>query len=535
MEHLVVYLPTDVAATVHVATSVEALPRVALATRCPVASAFVSWRPSPSRWYRDNLWGHDSACECLSHRFGMVLVVLPRLFARCLALEGLSRSEVFRSVGGGTTLGVPGEGSKRSGRYSWYQSEESAEISSVVARRVRAVAARSALDSLAVVFLVWRTLASQSSSGEVLLEFFSVGSGGNESGALVVLVEVLPGLACVASTALLAIVFSLMVRVVWSFGLCILVKATVVLLLWFEVCRLVGLRSGEVLPEQLLAPLVEVLPKAAMCSWWSGECRRCLAGCASYGSVSLTLWLSLSRVEETRCVRISFLCFCWLLEVVMLHCGVVSPGCASQRFGVVLVVLPCLFARCLALEGLSRSEVVSISWDPHPQDPVEGGIRDTSVLELAAYVFLIARACTAIVAWLCLVSMVVVRLALVPAALAGEGLVIPTRPCLRGSPPYFLQLGARCCGSSASDGLRRRLWRRVVVSSSESECCGSTTLGVPGEGSERSGRYNHRCNYQELRTGRRVLNVTALGVAFWLPPRSGVRLHVRHVSCAWRA
>ncbi|MQL94718.1 hypothetical protein Taro_027374 [Colocasia esculenta] len=59
----------------------------------------------------------------------------------------------------------------------------------------------------------------------------------------------------------------------------------------------------------------------------------------------------------------------------------------------------------------------------------------------------------------------------VPAALVGEGLVIPTGPCSRGSPPYFLQLGARRRGSSVSDGLRRRLWRRVVVSSSESKCC----------------------------------------------------------------
>ncbi|MQM19295.1 hypothetical protein Taro_052296, partial [Colocasia esculenta] len=50
----------------------------------------------------------------------------------------------------------------------------------------------------------------------------------------------------------------------------------------------------------------------------------------------------------------------------------------------------------------------------------------------------------------------------VPTALAGEGLVIPTGPCSRGSPPYFLQLGARCRGSSVSDGLQRRLWRRVL-------------------------------------------------------------------------
>ncbi|MQL72678.1 hypothetical protein Taro_005013 [Colocasia esculenta] len=42
----------------------------------------------------------------------------------------------------------------------------------------------------------------------------------------------------------------------------------------------------------------------------------------------------------------------------------------------------------------------------------------------------------------------------VPTTLAGEGL-----------------LGARHRGSSVSDGLRRWLWHRVVVSSSESECC----------------------------------------------------------------
>ncbi|MQL72955.1 hypothetical protein Taro_005283 [Colocasia esculenta] len=50
------------------------------------------------------------------------------------------------------------------------------------------------------------------------------GSGFSQSGALVVLVEVLPGPACVASAVLLAAVFSLMVCVLWSWGLCILVK-----------------------------------------------------------------------------------------------------------------------------------------------------------------------------------------------------------------------------------------------------------------------------------------------------------------------
>ncbi|MQL76380.1 hypothetical protein Taro_008759 [Colocasia esculenta] len=71
------------------------------------------------------------------------------------------------------------------------------------------------------------------SSGEVLLEFFSVGSGG----------KVLP------RTALCSF------------------RATVVLPLWFEVCRLVGLCSGEVLPGRLLALLVErALPDGGLVS-----------------------------------------------------------------------------------------------------------------------------------------------------------------------------------------------------------------------------------------------------------------------------
>ncbi|MQM14994.1 hypothetical protein Taro_047928 [Colocasia esculenta] len=59
----------------------------------------------------------------------------------------------------------------------------------------------------------------------------------------------------------------------------------------------------------------------------------------------------------------------------------------------------------------------------------------------------------------------------VPAALAGEGLVNRTGPCSRGSPPYFLQLGARRRGSSVSDGFAEAAVASCVVSSSESECC----------------------------------------------------------------
>ncbi|MQM05681.1 hypothetical protein Taro_038495, partial [Colocasia esculenta] len=45
----------------------------------------------------------------------------------------------------------------------------------------------------------------------------------------------------------------------------------------------------------------------------------------------------------------------------------------------------------------------------------------------------------------------------------------------------------------------------------------------------------HRFSVCERNRGwRHVLNATTLSVAFWLPPRSGLRLHVRHVSCIGR-
>ncbi|MQL68888.1 hypothetical protein Taro_001164 [Colocasia esculenta] len=102
------------------------------------------------------------------------------------------------------------------------------------------------------------------------------------------LVEVLPGSACIAPAVLLAAVFSLMVRVLGRWlvysgegssqdrplsllaevlprSVLCLFRTTVVLPLQFEVFRLVGLGSGEVLPGRLLAVLVEALPKAVSC------------------------------------------------------------------------------------------------------------------------------------------------------------------------------------------------------------------------------------------------------------------------------
>ncbi|MQL68675.1 hypothetical protein Taro_000950 [Colocasia esculenta] len=231
-----------------------------------------------------------------------------------------------------------------------------------------------------------------------------------------------------------------------------------------------------------------------------------------------------------------------------------------QQFSVVLVVLPRQFSRCLALEGLSRSEVVSISKDPHPREPVDGGIQAMSMLDsvspfagVEAGARLVSRVCAdcgspswllAEVAWLLLLPVLLVVPASVFSRFRGPILgcqpvmalaCVASRPggvsgvwggvlstasalcptpfisvgvvCLvrEAHPPYFLQLGARRRGSSVSDGLRRRLWHRVVVSRSESDYCellypselrvvfcksSGATLGIPGEGSERSGRYS---------------------------------------------
>ncbi|MQM11085.1 hypothetical protein Taro_043987 [Colocasia esculenta] len=110
-------------------------------------------------------------------------------------------------------------------------------------------------------------------SGEVLPEFFSVGSGRGE--LVCVLVKVLPRIT----------LLSLLAEVLPRSARC-LFWATIVLPLWFKVCRLVGPRSGEVLPGRLLALLVEVIPKAASCCFGCRcslsvemSCRCCRSNC----------------------------------------------------------------------------------------------------------------------------------------------------------------------------------------------------------------------------------------------------------------
>ncbi|MQM06515.1 hypothetical protein Taro_039341, partial [Colocasia esculenta] len=193
------------------------------------------------------------------------------------------------------------------------------------------------------------------SSSEVLPESFSVGSGGKLfvvvlNGALVVLVEVLPGPACIASAVLLAAVIallSLLVEVLPKSALCSFL-AIVVLPLWFEVCLLVGLRSSEsawVLSVEVLCPwpcvwllcwpacLVSRFQVSRLC-WWD-----CVSPWLEWLASFLALCVLSQMVvcgRDSLCVSPSS-AFRWLLGVVMLHCGVVSPGCALLRpFGGVI-------------------------------------------------------------------------------------------------------------------------------------------------------------------------------------------------------
>ncbi|MQM03552.1 hypothetical protein Taro_036337 [Colocasia esculenta] len=206
--------------------------------------------------------------------------------------------------------------------------------------------------------------------------------------------------------------------------------------------------------------------------------------CSEVLACSCMPWLADGPLEGP-CVP----CACWACR------GLQASG--SAWF---LLCSPCLFTRCLALEGLSRSEVVFVAWDPHPWEPVEGVLRATSVLELATELadsraegkMRLDSAAESFVELSCLgrdtevVEAVLIPgsfpIFRVPAALDAEGLVIPTEPCSQGSPPYFLQLGARRRGSSVSDGLRRRLWRRVLTFPSVIRCPslhGGYSLAVP--------------------------------------------------------
>ncbi|MQL75937.1 hypothetical protein Taro_008325 [Colocasia esculenta] len=281
------------------------------------------------------------------------------------------------SVGGGATFGGPSRGSERSGRYSGIRAQGSNEICNELitmavpkkgeclllllgahAARVVAVFARAAVGfvlgmrirvgpTCGVAFTgagLWPAEPIEVvNSSEVLLEFFSIGSGGSEVSVVGLVTVALPSrlrcitwLPCVlvvlvrfalkTNDALVVLVEDLPEPVV------LLPLAAVFSLLAVCFGHLFGLRSCDVFPERLLALLVEVLPKAALVGSLASiltpyGCLASVVGVAlavpPVGVLALRCCFPLSREEEACCVPSSS-SFRGLLGVVVLAWQLVS-------------------------------------------------------------------------------------------------------------------------------------------------------------------------------------------------------------------
>ncbi|MQL74342.1 hypothetical protein Taro_006699 [Colocasia esculenta] len=69
-------------------------------------------------------------------------------------------------------------------------------------------------------------------------------------------------------------------------------------------------------------------------------------------------------------------CLCLLgLSWLQASCAGFCGGCPASFS----------FPWCSALERLSARQIVTVTWDPHPREPVEGVLRATSMLESTAY------------------------------------------------------------------------------------------------------------------------------------------------------
>ncbi|MQL95468.1 hypothetical protein Taro_028138 [Colocasia esculenta] len=233
------------------------------------------------------------------------------------------------------------------------------------------------------------------------------------------------------------------------------------------------------------------------------------------------------------------------------------------------VVLPRLFARCLALEGLSRSEVVSIAWDPYPREPSRevSGLRVCSswqptgrTLKLRGKRGLDSGA-ESFVELSCLglgrrgsrsAFLAQTRQSLVSLPLSA--LVPEPRRGVRREAAAWLGCGVASHGgySLAVPSFRGRRWSGL----GQTRASGGSRFGVlsvPWSRSWVPARDGTGvCSFLTWRCVRgpgwfylwaldlveflllRPVRDWALGVAFWLPPRSGLRLHVRRVSRAGR-
>ncbi|MQL71812.1 hypothetical protein Taro_004121 [Colocasia esculenta] len=121
--------------------------------------------------------------------------------------------------------------------------------------------------------------------------------------------------------------------------------------------------------------LVKVLPRIALCRLWRRFFPEVL--CVHFGPLlccpcdsKCAVWLGYVLVRDSyRCFRLDCLCYSLLRR-------------SSQGFvRLATLCVPVAWVVCFVLDP----EVVSVSWDPHPREPVEGVLRATSVLELAAH------------------------------------------------------------------------------------------------------------------------------------------------------
>ncbi|MQM15687.1 hypothetical protein Taro_048638 [Colocasia esculenta] len=213
---------------------------------------------------------------------------------------------------------------------------------------------------------------------------------------------------------------------------------------WFrQVCRAslpLCARLRWFLPESCVWPDL---------SWWSWRCV-VLFRCLVVPCCRCPVCRVASLVE--RCDTCLWFLSAWHWLVMSSEWCLRGSGGGSPRTGLCCF---CSSACCSVLSDGLCSLVVGVvhSGEGSSQDPP---------LSLLAEVLYRSALCSF---WATVV------LPIVPTALDGEGLVILAGPCSRGSPPHFLQLGAHHRRSSVSDGLQRRLWCHVVVSSSESERC----------------------------------------------------------------
>ncbi|MQL97264.1 hypothetical protein Taro_029952, partial [Colocasia esculenta] len=267
-------------------------------------------------------------------------------------------------------------------------------VASVVARCVRAVVARLAVDSLAVVFPVWRTLASKSRRGVLSLVRCS------RSLSMLVLVEVRFPQNCV-----------------------MLVSGCCYVALWVEVHRLVAQCSGEglryvvglagafwqVFPERCLDGSGGGSPRMALGAFGGGSPQSCFV-LFCHGVVRLAVRLAVALVSSPCCSFLSFLaalvglrvpvarmvCFVsralralpdgglvsvvgvWmvvlLMEVVaMLHCGIALPRVGAPCFGV-----PFGADMAVVILNLSASRVLLL-WVSGEESPSVGPVSSRAV------------------------------------------------------------------------------------------------------------------------------------------------------------